>query len=173
MTSSRQLIDHSARRPRQISWKRAALISLFTGFICGSTMAQEVASDEVEWNRIFRLPDGRLFVTDGAFMLDAELAKPQVLPGTELPSSTGEVMGRYMAAEQFSEVELDDLKRGTQEQTYEAPNGLAFAAKYVEFLREAVPDASLRIGGDLQPVVIVADGKPVGLVMAKARAKTP
>jgi hypothetical protein len=122
---------------------------------------------------MFRLPDGRLFVTDGAFTLDAELAKPRVLPGTELPSSTGEVMGRYMAAERLNEIELDDLERGTHEQTYEAPNGLPFAAKYVEFLLDAVPDASLRIGGDLQPVVIVADGKPVGLVMAKARVTPP
>ena len=28
-------------------------------------------------------------------------------------------------------------------------NGLPFAAKYVEFPEDAVPDASLRIGGDL------------------------
>ena len=58
---------------------------------------------------MFRLPDGRLFVTDGALTLDAELAKPRVLP-----------------------------------------------------------DASLRFGGDLEPVVIVAGGKAVGLVMATA-----
>jgi hypothetical protein len=136
-------------------------------------VAQEGASDEIVWNRMFRIPDGRLFVTDGGFMLDAELAKPRVLPGTEMPASTGELMDRHMAAERLIEIELDDLKHGTQKQTYEAPNGLPFAAKYVEFLREAVPDASLRVGNDLEPVVIMADGKPVGLVMAKARAKPP
>lgn len=174
MTNSYQLIDNSARRPRHATWKRVALIGMFVAFSCGGwAVAQEGGSDEVEWNKMFRVPDGRLFVTDGALMLDAELAKPRELPGMELPLSTGEVMARHMAAERPIEVELDDLERGGDEQTYEAPNGLPFAAKYVEFLQETVPDASLRIGGDLEPVVIMDDGKPVGLVMAKARATPP
>ena len=173
MTSSGQLVDHKASPQRHTTWKRIALISVFAGFSCAWVMAQEGASDEIAWNKKFRVPDGRLFVTDGAFMLDAELAKPRVLPDLELPAATGELMGRYMAAEGRDEIELDDLERGELEETYEAPNGLPFAAKYVEFLQDKVPDASLRIGGDMEPVVIVDDGKPVGLVMAKARAKAP
>jgi hypothetical protein len=150
-------------------WLKHGVIGLISAFSCGLTVAQESAADEIVWNKMFRVPDGRLFVTDGALMLDAELAKLRVLPATELPASTGEVMSRHMAAERPIEIELDDLEPGSHEETYEAPNGLPFAAKYVEFLQEAVPDASLRIGGDREPVVIVAGGQPVGLVMAKAR----
>jgi hypothetical protein len=173
MTNSCRLMDHSAHRARHTRWFRVVLIGVFAAFSCGLIVAQEGADNEIVWNKMFRLPDGRLFVTDGALMMDVELAKPRVLPGTELPASTGEVMSRQMAAERQIEIDLDDLERGTQEQTYEAPNGLPFAAKYVEFLQEAVPDASLRIGGDREPVVIVSDGKSVGLVMAKARVTPP
>lgn len=173
MTNSSRLIDHIACRPRPVTWMRIALIGVLASLWFGLAVAQEGSSDEVAWNRMFRLPDGRLFVTDGAITLDAELAKPRVLPGTELPSSTGEVMGRYMAADRPNEIDLDDLERGAHAQTYEAPNGLPFAAKYVEFLQEAVPDASLRIGGDLEPVVIVVDGRAVGLIMAMARETPP
>jgi hypothetical protein len=73
-------------------------LSTLAGLWFELAVAQEGSSDgRVESN--VRLPDGRVFVTDGAFTLDVELAKPRVLPGTELPSSVGEVMGRYMAAE--------------------------------------------------------------------------
>ena len=173
MTSSCRSIDHSPRRPGRSNWKHVVLIGVFTSISCGLAWAQSGDSDEILWNKKFRVPDGRLFVTDGAFMLDAELAKPGELPDTELPASTGEVMARQMAAERPTEIELDDLDRGRQEDTYEAPNGLPFAAKYVEFLQDKVPDASLRIGDDREPVVIVDDGKPVGLVMAKARVTPP
>ena len=147
------------------------LIGVLASLSCGLVVAQEGASDEIGWNKKFHLPDGRLFVTDGAFMLDAELAKPDKLPDLELPAQTGETMARFMDAKDLTEVELDDLERGTQDDTYEAPNGLPFAAKYVEFLQDAVPDASLRIGADQQPVVIIDGDKPVGLVMARARTK--
>ena len=173
MTHSYRLIEHRTHLARHTTWKRVVLIGVFAAFSCGLVVAQEGDDDEIVWNKMFHLPDGRLFVTDGALMLDAELANPRVLPGTELPVSTGEIMSRQMATERQIEIGLDDLERSSQEQTYEAPNGLPFAAKYVEFLQEVVPDASLRIGGDREPVVIVADGKPVGLVMAKARLTPP
>lgn len=151
---------------------RLALIGMLAMLAFDAAVAQEGAS-AIAWNKMIRLPDGRLFVTDGALTLDAELADLPELPSIELPPSAGEVMASYMAAERPDEIELDDLERGTHAQTCEAPNGLPFAAKYVEFLREAVPDASLRIGGDLEPVVIVADGRAVGLLMAMARVTPP
>jgi hypothetical protein len=43
----------------------------------------------------------------------------------------------------------------------EALSGVTIAAKYVS-PAGAVPGASLRMQGDLEPVVIVAGGKPVG-----------
>lgn len=160
-----------AREPRQLRWAPVTLIGALAVLAFDAALPQEGAS-VITWDRMFRVPDGRLFVTDGALMLDAELADPPELPGTELPASTGEIMARYMAAERPDEVELDDLERGSEPQTYEAPNGLPFAAKYVEFLRAVVPDASFRIGGDLEPVVIVDDGEAVGLIMAIARVRS-
>jgi hypothetical protein len=142
-------------------------IVLLVGVWCSSAAPQE--SSEIAWNKMFRLSDARLFVTDGAITLDAELAKPRELPDTELPASTGQVMERYMAAELPDEFALRDLERGTRPETYEAPSGVTLAGKYVEFLRRVVPRASLRMKGDLEPVVILSDGKAVGLVMAVRR----
>ena len=167
MTNAYRTIDATVHQAGRVL-VQLALIGMLAALCLDTAVPQEGAS-EITWNRMFRLPDGRLFVTDGALSLEAELAAPPELPGTEMPASTGELMGRYMAAELPDEVELDDLERGSAAQTYEAPNGLPFAAKYVEFLREVVPDASLRIGGDREPVVIVDDGEAVGLVMAMAR----
>ena len=172
MTNACPTIDTTARQPCHVVWVRLALIGMLAMLAFDPAVPQEGAS-AIVWNKMFHLPDGRLFVSDGALTLDAELADLPELPGTELPPSAGDVMARYMAAERPDEIELDDLERGTHAQTYEAPNGLPFAAKYVEFLRAAVPDASLRIGGDLEPVVIVADGRAVGLVMAMARVTPP
>jgi hypothetical protein len=172
MMNATRRIDATARQTGRFVLLRLALIGMLALLAFDSAVPQEGAS-AIVWNKMFRLPDGRLFVSDGALTLDAELADLPELPGTELPSSTGDVMARYMAAERPDEIELDDLERGTHAQTYEAPNGLPFAAKYVEFLREAVPDASLRIGGDRDPVVIVADGRAVGLIMAMTRVTPP
>jgi len=74
-----------------------------------------------------------------------------------------------MAAELPDEFELGDLERGSRPQTYEAPSGVTLAGKYVEFLRSVVPGARLRMSGDRDPIVIVSDGKAVGLVMAMVR----
>jgi hypothetical protein len=150
-------------------WTQFVMIVLLVGVCCSAAAPQE--SNEIAWNKMFRLSDARLFVTDGAMTLDAELAKPTELPRTELPASTGQVMERYMAADLPDEFALRDLERGTRPETYEAPNGVTLAAKYVEFLRRVVPRASLRMKGDLEPVVILSDGKAVGLVMAMARGR--
>lgn len=169
MTNSIRTLTALARKPRRVGWVQLALIGTLAALSFDAAVPQETLG--IVWNRMFRVPDGRIFVTDGAIMLDAELADLPELPGTELPASTGEVMARYMAAERANEIELDDLERGAASQTYEAPNGLPFAAKYIEYLREVVPDALLRIGGDLEPVVIVDEGEAVGLVMAMARGR--
>ena len=143
---------------------RLVLLVLMVGVWCSAAAPQ--GSNEIVWNKMFRLPDARLFVTDGAITFDAQLAKPRELPATELPASTGQIMERYMAAELPDEFALRDLERGTRPETYESPSGVTLAAKYVEFLRRVVPRASLRMKGDLEPVVILSDGKAVGLVMA-------
>jgi hypothetical protein len=49
---------------------------------------------------------------------------------------------------------------------YVAPSGLWLNMDYIDYLRRVLPAARLRTKRDLDPVVIVLDGKPVGLVMA-------
>ena len=47
-----------------------------------------------------------------------------------------------------------------------APNGIALNATYVSYLRRILSGSTrFRMTGDLQPVVIVADGKAVGVLM--------
>lgn len=110
MTNSCRTIDETARQPGRVGLVRLALIGMLDMLAFDSAVPQEGAS-AIEWNRMFRLPDGRLFVSDGAITLDAELADLPELPSTELPSSAGDIMARYMAAARPDEIELDELVR--------------------------------------------------------------
>jgi hypothetical protein len=120
------------------------------------------------WDRLFRLPDGRTFVTDGAITLDAALARPKALPNTELPESTGKVLEKYLSASLEHEFSVDRLATGRFPRSYVTPNGVTLSADYVDYLARTLGrgQVRLRVGGELQPMVIVVDGKAVGLVMA-------
>lgn len=120
------------------------------------------------WTRLFRLPDGRTFVTDGAITLDAALAKPKELPKNVLPESTGKVMDKYLSASLEHEFSVAQLASGRFPHTYATPNGVLVSAEYVDYLARILGrgNVRLRVGGELQPMVIVVDGKSVGLVMA-------
>ena len=161
--------DIPRRGPRRVPWTRLALVGLLATASFGSALAQPSSSEEVVWNRLFRMPDGRVFVTDGAMMLDESIAMPQPVPSLELPASTGDTMQQRMTIDRPDEFTLRQLQPGSRPNTYEAPNGTLLAAKYVELLRDTVPGASLRIGNDLDGVVIVHDGAAVGLVMPVSR----
>jgi hypothetical protein len=139
--------------------------------IAGSAVSQQDSTDSIAWSRLFSLEDGRIVVSDGALMLDVKFANLPELPESG-PYPASPVLGQYMAAERPDEYELDDLEKGRKPQTYEAPSGLTIAAKYIEFLQDKVPDASLRMQGDLDPVIIVVDGQAIGLVMAMKRETT-
>lgn len=169
MADRRSTIGTERHDPRRLPWTRLALIGVLAAVSFGSASAQPSASDEVVWNRMFRMPDGRVFVTDGAMMLDESIAKPRELPSLELPASTGDTMQQRMAIDRPDEFTLRQLQPGSRPNTYEAPSGTLLAAKYVLLLREAVPAASLRIGSDLDGVLIVHDGVAIGLVMPISR----
>jgi len=116
------------------------------------------------WQRIVRLSDGRTLVTDGSFAIDAALAKPAKLPTTE---ASGKVIEGFLAR-QGPEVPITDLRSAGA--TYKAPNGMKLNATYVDYLRRILGErAGFRIGGELEPIVIVANGKPVGVLMAVRR----
>jgi hypothetical protein len=118
------------------------------------------------WNRIVRLNDGRMFVTDGVFMLDAALAKPATLPKDE--ASTSALMGRLLSAQLPNEISISDLKNGPQAGTYAGPDDVIFNADYIDYVRHTLPadHVKIRMGGH-NPAVILLDGKPVGIIMPR------
>jgi len=116
------------------------------------------------WQGIIRHPDGRTFVTDGGLVIDAALARPSTLPSREFPST---LLDTYFGLSHTAECGFADLKAATSGKTYATPSGLALNATYVEFLRRILPSGSvrLRMSAELKPVIIVADGRPVGALM--------
>jgi hypothetical protein len=122
------------------------------------------ASRDPVWQGILRLADGRTFVTDGGLALDAAVAKPVTLPAREVASK---VLEDYFQATHKDECGLSDLRAAASGKTYSTPNGIALNATYVDYLRRMLPGESvrLRMTGPLQPVVIVASRKVVGVLM--------
>src|SRR5262245_19620180 len=122
------------------------------------------------WSRVVAMPDGRKFVTDGAFAIDAAVAKPASLPPTVIST---DVFGRYFSAPHEHEVSLDDLEPGDRQNTFVTPSGVALNGNYVRFLRDVdeADDLRLRVKGVSDPVVIVLDEQPIGVVMPLAPAR--
>jgi hypothetical protein len=153
---------------------RLLTIALLATFMPGLVLGQSAPKSRLGtdgapvWDRLFRLPDGRTFVTDGAITLDAALARPKELPKTVLPESTGKVMEKYLSASLDHEFSVAQLNAGRFPRTYVTPNGVSVSAEYVDYLARTLGRGKvrLRVGGELQPMVIVIDGKSVGLVMA-------
>jgi hypothetical protein len=115
------------------------------------------------WQGVIRFADGRMFVTDGGLALDVAFAKPAKLPTRELPSK---VLEQYLGASHKEEYGFGDLTAAVSGRTYSAPNGIALNATYVSYLRRILSRSTrFRMTGEMQPVVIVADGKAVGFLM--------
>lgn len=116
------------------------------------------------WQGILRLSDGRTFVTDGGLALDVALAKPATLPDRVLAAK---VLEGYLNAAHKDEYGLSELSAAASGKTYTSPNGIALNATYIDFLRRALPPASvrLRMSGGLQPIVILANDRAVGVLM--------
>ena len=117
------------------------------------------------WSKTIRMTDGRTFVTDGAFMIDAGVAGVTDLPKTELPEATAKLIERYMSAPHTSEAYVSELVLGSDPRMYRAPSGLFLNADYVSFIRRKLPQAKFRMKGELDPVAILSNGKAVGVVM--------
>ncbi|MDP9291779.1 MAG: hypothetical protein M3O82_05390 [Verrucomicrobiota bacterium] len=118
-----------------------------------------------------RLHDGRTFVSDGALALDAELAKPAVLPSHILAEATAKVIEGYLTAEVPDEFASAQLTYDRDPGKYVAPSGVVLNAIYVDYLRRTLPNSRLhfRMKSDLEPIVILLDGKAVGLLMPMKR----
>ena len=125
-------------------------------------------SGDPVWQGVLKMADGRTFVTDGGLAIDASLAKPAKLPDRVIPPK---VMQDYLSVTNPNEYALSDLSAAMSGKTYSTPNGVAMSATYINFLRRILPGgtARLRVGEKRQPIVIVADGRAVGVLMPVAQ----
>ena len=130
--------------------------------------------DTPAWNRVLQISDGRTFVTNGHLALDIEFAKPATLPDTVIPPSKS-IEANFTAPREH-ECSLGDLKPDRGQGRYVAPSGLWLNADYVDYLRRVLPSSTrLKMQRDLDPIVIVLSGKPIGVLMAmrSPQDKTP
>ncbi len=117
------------------------------------------------WKRVVHLHDGRTFISDGAIALDVESVKPADRPKPGLPEASSNIIEGYLNAQLPDECALSKLTR--RGEAYAAPNGVTLNPTYIEYLRRTLPESRvrLRMKGLTEPVVILLDGKPIGLLM--------
>ena len=122
------------------------------------------------WTQTVKLPppDGRTLVTDGRLALEIAVAKPAVRPSASLPADAAKAFASYLAASYPSEFGLDDLHEGKTQTLFIGPGNLGLSTHYVLFLRRNLPKIRFRSKGPSDPVILVLDGRSVGLVMPMA-----
>jgi hypothetical protein len=120
-----------------------------------------------KWSRVLHMPDGRTFVTDGGFTIDAAIAKPSTMPATVLPDETGARFSRIFSAPFDREIRMSELRPGSLQNTFVTPGNIVLNGNYVKFLGRTVPPdrVRLRVKGQFDPVVIVVDKQPIGVLM--------
>jgi hypothetical protein len=119
------------------------------------------------WTHTVKLPapDGRVFVTDGRLTVDLKVAKPAIRPSAVLAPDATRAIANYLVAPFPTELGLDELKASENGNAFFGPAGVALSSYYVAFLRREAPRVRLRVRGQYDPVLIVLDGRPVGLLM--------
>jgi len=83
---------------------------------------------------------------------------------------SGKIVDMYLSADLPNEFSLSQLSP-RDARTYAAPSGIVLNATYIDFVRRTLPprQVRLRMKGDLDPVVIAVDGKPVGGCRSNAK----
>jgi hypothetical protein len=107
-------------------------------------------------------------VTDGGLAIDAALARPAKLPDREV---SAKILEDYLGAAYKDECGFKDLDAAASGLTVTTPSGIALNPTYIKYLRRILPPASVRfrMTGKMQPVVVVADGKVIGVLMPVAQ----
>jgi hypothetical protein len=141
-----------------------ALASLASAQPVRPTGSSTVLS-EPAWSRTVRLADGRIFVTDGGLALDVVVAKPKAMPPDIQGDQAAKALAGHVALVNPTDVGLADLTSGAKKNEFVAPNGSTLNGNYVSFLRRAAPTSRLRLKGLLDPIVVVLDGKVIGVFM--------
>jgi hypothetical protein len=154
---------------RRIPGSALAVLAVFTAEVLMAQTritptAPGTPGDPV-WQGTLRANDGRTFVTDGGLLIDAAFAKPATIPDRTFPPK---LLDDYLSTPYKDEYGFSDLTAAPSGKTYTAPNGIALNATYINFLRRVLPPGAVRfrIGGGLQPIVILANGTAVGVLMA-------
>ena len=152
-------------------WLAATMIA--SGVNAEDSSPATATTAPLSWKRVLHLHDGRIFISDGAIALDAALAKPDSPSAQKLPEANAKVVEGYLTAAVPDQIGLSELKPDAESRKYVGPGGLLLNAVYVDYLRRTTPRAQLRfrMKSDLEPVVILLDGKPVGLLMPMKSVK--
>jgi len=144
----------------------AAVVAMMTAHILSAQQMKPTApgtAGDPAWQGVVRLSDGRSFITDGGLALDVAFAKPATLPAREIP---GKVLETYLNAERKDEYGLSDLTPVATGKTFTTPSGIPLNATYIDYLRRTLSSSvRFRVGGELDPIGIVASGKVVGVLM--------
>ena len=125
----------------------------------------------VVWNRVVTMPDGRMFVTDGGFMIDAKIARPDKMPALVLPVENGKIIESRVKGPFQDEIALSALRAGTTANQFLGPRDIPLNGNYVRFLRSVAAQSRLRFNGPLDPIAVVQDGQLIGIVMPVAMPK--
>jgi hypothetical protein len=116
------------------------------------------------WQAKLRLSDGRTYVTDGGLAVDAALARPAALPTREVP---GKVIEDYQKASHLNEYGFAELTLAVAGKSYTSPSGIALNATYINYLRRIAPRGlRFRMSDGMKPIVVVANGVPIAVLMA-------
>jgi hypothetical protein len=135
------------------------------------TPSSPAAEGPPVWSRTLQMPDGRTFVSDGGMAIDAEVARPDKLPGTVVGPQSGALIARHFTAAYDEEVELRNLRTGPFKNTFATPKDVVLNGNYVNYLRGVVPSGQLRfrVKTGMEPIVVVASGKPIAVLMPVRR----
>jgi hypothetical protein len=144
-----------------------AIAVLLPGVVSAQGRFNPNAPTVPEWSHTVKLPapDGRTLVTDGRLTIDVQLGRPAVRPSATLAPDTTRSIVNFLAAPYPTEFGFDDLKPSADGNALTGPSGVAVSSYYVAFLRKNAPRVRLRMRSAADPLLIVLDGRPVGLLM--------
>lgn len=148
----------------------AAFIGVMICTLTAQTSKPPISNPDVvappTWWRAIPMADGRVFVTDGGISIDAAVVKPATLP-EKFPAAAGANVARLLSSPYDKETGLGDVRPGTKPNTFVTSEGVVLNGNYITLLRSVLKPAQtrLRTKGKTDPVVVVVDGRAVGVMM--------
>ncbi|MHB8879730.1 MAG: hypothetical protein ACYC8T_39080 [Myxococcaceae bacterium] len=129
----------------------------------GDFGATPVSHQTPGWASRGKLSDGRTFVADSSVVL-LEPGPSRALP--EMPPAHCAAIEKWMSAAPHEKYAITSISCSNAT-TYQAPGGALLNARYIDFLRARYAGRGLTLGptGEGQPIVVLAGGKPVGVLM--------